>query len=228
MVRKQLKRLIRGTHFEAVVRIILRRDSPTFSSSSGYWDERYRQGGTSGEGSYGRLATFKAVFLNDFVSQNSIANVIEFGSGDGNQLTLSSYPHYTGIDVSETIVKHCRERFKHNPAMTFLTLAEYDGRKADLSLSLDVVYHLVEDEIYVNYMETLFNAAERYVIIYSSNKDETVDACHVRHRKFTDWVLANQPNFEMILYEPNQFPFEKENPNETSFADFYIFKKIEP
>ncbi len=35
--------------------------------SSAYWEERYIQGRNSGNGSYGRLAEFKAKIINDFV-----------------------------------------------------------------------------------------------------------------------------------------------------------------
>jgi hypothetical protein len=36
-----------------------------------------------------------------------VRSAIEFGCGDGHQLTLVDYPRYTGVDVSETIVRHC-------------------------------------------------------------------------------------------------------------------------
>ena len=54
--------------------------------SSKYWNERYKHGGNSGDGSYGHLAEYKAEIINDFIEENQIHNIIEFGSGDGNQL----------------------------------------------------------------------------------------------------------------------------------------------
>jgi hypothetical protein len=42
-----------------------------FRGSSSYWEQRYRQGGTSGAGSFRRLAEFKAETLNDFVARVS-------------------------------------------------------------------------------------------------------------------------------------------------------------
>src|SRR5438270_10704846 len=63
-----------------------------FDNSSSYWNRRYVAGGTSGAGSYGRLARFKADVLNAFVAESGIASVIEFGCGDGAQLALSNYP----------------------------------------------------------------------------------------------------------------------------------------
>lgn len=58
-----------------------------------------------------RRLSFKSTFLNQFVLENNINSVIEWGCGDGAQLTLARYPLYTGIDISETIVEDCRKRF---------------------------------------------------------------------------------------------------------------------
>lgn len=66
-----------------------------FRTSGDYWEQRYRQAGNSGAGSYGRLAEFKAEVLNEFVARHSIGSVVEFGSGDGNQLTLAKYDNAT-------------------------------------------------------------------------------------------------------------------------------------
>ena len=51
-----------------------------FTTSSDYWEQRYKTGGNSGAGSYNRLAEFKANFLNRFVIEHEIRSVIEFGS----------------------------------------------------------------------------------------------------------------------------------------------------
>ncbi|MBI9084342.1 MAG: hypothetical protein JEZ11_12140 [Desulfobacterales bacterium] len=72
-----------------------------------YWERRYAQGGTSGAGSYGRLAEFKAEVLNTFVEERGVQNIIEFGCGDGNQLSLAKYPSYVGLDASKTAVTQC-------------------------------------------------------------------------------------------------------------------------
>jgi SAM-dependent methyltransferase len=203
-----------------------------FSGSVDYWENRYRQGLTSGDGSYGRLALFKAEILNDFVSRNSIGTILELGCGDGNQLSLANYPQYVGIDVGPTAVELCRKRFVHDPAKTFAVCDPAtlrDGEvpfRAELSLSLDVIYHLVEDKVYEAYMRLLFDAAERFVIIYSSNDEEAKSAFrHVRHRKFTDWVERNRPQWQLWKFIPNRYPFKPGHESSTSFADFYIYRK---
>jgi len=199
--------------------------STEFTTSDEYWEQRYVSRGNSGAGSYGRLAQYKSEVLNEFVKDNGISSVIEFGSGDGNQLSLAEYGSYIGVDVSQTAVLACRKAFGGDASKTFLTVSEYDGETAELSLSLDVIYHLIEDDVFNGYMETLFDAASRFVVIYASNKDEHPKAQHVKHRKFTDWVEAHRPDFALSAHIPNKFPFDVTDPNNTSFADFYIYSK---
>ena len=118
-----------------------------FEGSQHYWAARYAQGGTSGAGSYGRLAEFKAEVLNDFVRENDIRTVVEHGCGDGNQLALAAYPRYLGLDVTTEAVALCRSRFARDATKEFRTLSEYGGERAEVALSLDVIFHLVEDHV---------------------------------------------------------------------------------
>lgn len=203
-----------------------------FTHSSQYWDDRYRQQGHSGAGSYGRLALFKAKILNTLVKQNAIQSVIEFGSGDGNQLSLAEYPQYTGFDVSPTALARCQQRFANDNTKQFLHTSAWKNHQADLTLSLDVIYHLIEDEVFEEYMHRLFSSARRFVAIYASNDEKynqvkAPHVKHVRHRKFTDWIQKNPPaNWVLSKFIPNDYPFNISDMENTSFADFYIFKKI--
>jgi len=119
-----------------------------FRGSKQYWIERYKSGGNSGAGSYGKLAEFKAEVLNDFVRGNAIETIIEYGCGDGNQLKLSSYPFYIGFDVSLAAISRCQDIFCEDKTKTFKLMDEYRGETAQLTLSLDVIYHLIEDDVF--------------------------------------------------------------------------------
>lgn len=196
-----------------------------FEGSTSYWEQRYARGGHSGAGSYNRLAKFKSDFLNSFVEANEIQSVIEFGSGDGAQLDLARYPEYIGVDVSETAVAATRSRFARDSSKRFYHSSEIpECIRAELSLSLDVIYHLVEDKVFDSYMHGLFEAATRFVIIYSSNNEARAATPHVRHRRFTDWVASNRPDYRLKVRVPNAFPFDDDDPDNTSFADFYVFE----
>src|SRR5688500_12615718 len=130
-----------------------------------YWDRRYQSGGTSGAGSYGRLADFKAEVLNSFVARRGVDGVLEFGCGDGNQLSLARYPQYVGFDVSTKAIQICKDRFRDDLTKSFFLYHPdcfVDNHRlfvTDLSLSLDVIFHLVEDRIYEMYMTHLFASA---------------------------------------------------------------------
>ena len=197
-----------------------------FPGSQAHWERRYAAGGDSGTGSYGKLAEFKAGVLNQFVARAGIQTVIEFGCGDGNQLALASYPEYLGLDVSDSAIALCRQRFAGDPTRRFSLLSAYAGEQAELALSLDVIFHLVEPDIYQAYMRTLFAASNRYVIVYASDTDDNrgFEAAHFKHRKFTAWVAEYAPEWELIEHIPNQHPYQGDS-QQGSVSDFYIFAR---
>jgi hypothetical protein len=193
-------------------------------NSTSFWIDRYRRGNNSGLGSYGKSAEFKAEVINAFVTTNKIRSVIEFGCGDGNQLALANYPQYQGYDVSDVAISTCRALFAHDPTKSFHLMNQYAGESAELVLSLDVVYHLVEDEIFESYMRQLFSAATRYTIVYATNYDGRTkgEGVHMRHRKFTDWIDKGMSEWTLIQHIPNPYP-HAENLPPGATPDFYIY-----
>jgi hypothetical protein len=207
-----------------VRQLSLLRQRVAFTGSAAWWERAYKHGGTSGPGSYGELARGKAEFLNEFVRSKGVESVIEFGCGDGNQLSLAHYPRYIGLDVSRAAVRLCVRRFADDPDKSFFL---YDGScfvdraglfKSDLALSLDVVYHLVEDSIFETYMTHLFDAANRYVVVYATNGVIRDDAPHVLHRRFSSWVDTNRLSWELtqVAVGPASGPRR---------ADFFIYER---
>jgi SAM-dependent methyltransferase len=186
-------------------------------NSEDYWIRRYDSGGNSGLGSYGKLAEFKAEIINDFVRTHNIKSVIDFGCGDGNQVKLIKCPSYLGFDISLKAIELCRETFPRDKSKVFGLMGSYWIR-AHLTLSLDVIYHLLEDDVYYTYMERLFGSSTQFVIIYSSNYDEEQDD-YIKRRKFIVWVSKNKPKWELIQYIPNKYPRD-------SRSNFYIYGRI--
>jgi SAM-dependent methyltransferase len=190
-------------------------------SSSEYWERRYRAGGHSGAGSCGHLAAFKAGVVNRFVADNAIADVLDMGCGDGRLLERLQAPRYVGVDVSATALAGCIARF---PQHRFVSFAALDASiRAELALSIDVIFHLVEDAIFVSYMHALFAHATRFVLVYSSNLESDWSSPHVRHRRFTDYVADCRPEWRLLAHVPNRYPFDPERPDATSFADFFVY-----
>jgi SAM-dependent methyltransferase len=217
---KDLVRLLPG-----VRQFSLLRQRIGFRGSARYWERNYARGGTSGPGSYGALATGKAAFLNDFVRKHGVRSVIEFGCGDGHQLSLADYPSYIGLDVSRSAVERCKRRFADDPAKSFFL---YDGAcfadraglfTADLAISIDVIYHLTEDAVFEAYMTHLFAAGKKFVIVYATNGETRGTAPHVRHRHFTRWVDAHHPDWRLL--EVTRGPAS--GPDR---ADFFAYERV--
>jgi SAM-dependent methyltransferase len=194
----------------------------TFPGSARYWERRYARGNTSGAGSYGVVAEFKAATLNGLIRDLGVSSVLELGCGDGNQLSLAEYPRYVGLDISATAVGLCIDRFQADETKSFF---HYDPRlfinngalTAELSMSLDVVLHLVEDDVFSLYMRQLFACAERYVVLFTENANLPSTGPWVRYREVLSWIEGNLPDWQLKQRIDNPFK------GDDSIADFYIF-----
>lgn len=200
-------------------------------SSKEYWESRYSQGGDSGYGSYGILAKYKASIINKWIAEKNIEEVIEFGCGDGNQLSMFKVSKYIGVDVSAHIINQCKKKFSHDKSKQFYNDLEFNSiqprPKADLVLSLDVIYHVVEDENFSAYMFNLFDTAKKFCVIYSCNEHEDYnDSAHLRRRKFTDWIEKNISGWDLSMIIFNDRKYAKtHDPKNSSISDFYFYTK---
>jgi|TARA_B110000908_G_C10250047_1_gene451410 hypothetical protein len=164
--------------------------------SQKYWETRYKNKGNSGDGSYGKDANLKSNYINQIIKKYNIKTINDYGHGDGNQLSLiNGFETYYGYDVSETIRNLCISKFKDRKKYTFIDEPS-KFIKCDLSMSLDVIYHIVEEDIYYSYLKTLFNIGN-YVLIYGVDSDKS-NMSHYKARKFTQYVTNTFPNFELI------------------------------
>lgn len=186
-----------------------------FRDSTSYWEARYQNNGNSGAGSYGEKAIYKAGFLNRFVKEQEIKTVIEFGCGDGNQLAYFEFPEYKGFDVSQTAINKCRDLFAADKTKSFYGPCDIFTSKAELALSLDVIFHLVEDDVCEDYMKRLFSSATKYVIIYAWDVDEK-RKLHVRHRCFSKWINKNIAHFRLLQVT-----------RKAPFCDFYVYERMQ-
>jgi len=117
-------------------------------------------------------------------------------------------------DGSKSFFLYDSERFVDNGGMF----------KAELALSLDVIYHLVEDDVYSKYLRHLFAAGTRSVGIYSSDCDDPV-LYHCRNRKFTKDARQLFPEWELEEVVQNEFPYDPKTPEGTSQANFFFYRR---
>jgi hypothetical protein len=208
-----------------LARTVVRRvRNARFPGSTSYWQQRYEHGRDSGAGSYGEAAEYKAAFLNRLVSEQKVDSVVEFGCGDGAQLGLAAYPSYTGLDVAPGAIDLCVQRFGDDPTKSFLLYnpAHWHNRgtvRADLGLSLDVVQHLVEDELLAQHLRHLFEASNRWVALYTPDSTTKARAAHVRWRTLDEIVSFLPAGWEFVekVDNPTKDPY--------SMADFMTFRR---
>lgn len=199
----------------------------TFDSTQ-YWEDRYANDGNSGDGSYGHLANFKAEIINKIIKDYRIKSLVDYGVGDGNQYSLLDIDNieYYGIDVSPTVVDKCKKKFS-DQASKFMSVKNFISLNitCDLSMSCDVIYHLIEDSVYQDYLDSLFNFSNRYILIYARNETKR-HAEHVYFREFNNY-FTKKYNCYLIKKFSNKYPQNILGMNNatTSPSDFFLYMK---
>jgi hypothetical protein len=192
-------------------------------NSRKYWEKRYKKWWNSWAGSYNKYAEYKANILNDIIDEKNINSLIEFGCWDWNNLNYYKINYYTGFDISETAIKICISKYREDSSKSFILynpiFFKSWGLKAELTISFEVIFHLIEDNVFLKYFEDLFNTSSKYVLILSSNNDHNKwSAAHYKNREFTKFIPEN---FSLIDC--------KKTPQEWNFkwftSDFYLYIK---
>ena len=189
--------------------------------SNKYWKNRYAKGGNSGAGSYNQIAEYKGNVINNIIKSNNIESIFDFGVGDGNQLKYLKLNNvdYHGFDISNMVINNLKIKYdKKNNYHFYLENELSDLIKCDLTMSNDVLYHLLEDSVFKLYMDKLFELSLDYVLIYSPDYNKDYNN-HVKYREFTPYIKDNHQDFELIKHYPN--PLNDSNTN----ADFYLYRK---
>ena len=189
-------------------------------STEEIWNNRYQNGCNSGAGSYNELYIFKRDIINDIINKNSIKSIIDFGCGDGNQIKEINIENYIGIDIAKASIDICKMKY-NGSSKKFYTYGEIDtmNLQSELTISLDVLYHILEEELYNTYLKNLFSSSSKYVLIYSSNYDGIHDRQHIHTRQFTNNIENMFPNWQMIEKINQKYP-------NISSADFYLYEKL--
>jgi len=194
-----------------------------------YWKKRYATGGNSGSGSYGGLAEFKANSLNSFIAEHDLLSIVEYGSGDGNQLGMINIENYLGLDVSPDAISRTKEMYQSDPSKNFEVYEPdnfqvTDSVKADLAISMDVILHLTEDERFEKYIGNLFESGRRFVGIFNTATEEQLPnmAKHNRFRDHRLWIATQGAALAEVRVDllPESFGY----PAHTGFYYYSVMK----
>ena len=190
-----------------------------------YWDDRYKTGLGAGNGSRGRLYEFKLRTVQGIVDDYGIKSVVDLGCGDGTQMMSLKVDKYIGLDVSEVAIDAASALTSDKRAYMFInedTTAK--GQIVDMAMSLDVIFHLPDDQ-YKGHMDTLFRLAKKYVLIYAPDSDGKGIrlASHMQFHKFSEDVPKG---WKQVLHVPSEFPIVNgAATSDTSYCEFYLYEK---
>ena len=184
--------------------------------SIGIWKNRPNR---SGSGSRGSLAKFKIDYINNFIEENNIESMIDFGCGDLQVSSQFNVGNYLGIDIIE-------HKYPENiKAKKFKTIvSRFDnfshGERVELCTCLDVLYHILSDEAeYLkNSIQNIINHSSRYIIIYAQDS---------HNRSYNNWTnhMNNSPWRQIIESHGLKLISEQEEPKSGSTAKFFIYEK---
>lgn len=188
-----------------------------------YWEKRYRSGGNSGLGSTGVLAEYKSNVINEFVNKNQIRDVVEFGCGDGYQLSLSQYSKYLGLDVAPSSIELCQNIFAGDKAKSFILynpkyFTNHNAIMADLVLCLDTLYHITDDNDYYKTLDDIFSSSRRFVILYTNTIPLQSNTKHIIYRDTLN-DLNRYQEFSVDRVEKAEHP-------DLTIAQFIFLEKL--
>ena len=183
--------------------------------SSEIWKQR---SSNSGVGSRGDLAKYKIDFINNFIKENNIKNMIDFGCGDLQIASRLEVEEYLGVDIVEH--KH-PNNIKSDKFETIVCRFDKLPRieKAELCTCLDVFYHILSDE--KKYLETaiqeIVNHSSKFIIIYAQDSYRS---------EFNNWRghMNNSPWRQIMEKYKLSLLFEQEEPQRGSSAKFFVYE----
>lgn len=188
-----------------------------------YWEQTYQSGETSGRGSYGVLAEFKAEVVNGLIQRENITSIIEFGCGDGNQLQYMNYSKYLGVDVAATAVRLCASKYAEDSSKSFMqyTPGLWINRgflQADLTVCLDVLYHITDETDFRSTLYDILHSSSEWVILYTRLKEDANPRLSTIQDRNLFQYLSGYPEFEVQEVIPQRYP-------DQSSADFVILRR---
>jgi hypothetical protein len=130
-----------------------------------YWDKRYASGGTSGCGSIGKLRDIKWCWIKKFVAP--VTDIIDVGCGDLSFWEGRAIPDgYVGIDGSGIIIEKNKRQHPNNIFYQAQS-SEPLGLSASVVFCFDMLFHIMDDDIYWKTIHNLCSMSNEYIFIYT-------------------------------------------------------------
>lgn len=177
-----------------------------------YWDTRYKRGDSSGFGSVGKLREFKWDIINKYAG--NVNEVIDVGCGDLSFWEGRNCSKYSGIDISPTIIdrnKKIRKNWKFicSPADVKIDIS------SNIVLCLDVLFHIMDDDIYLKILNNLMSYSNNLVFIYTWKINPFLNINHLKNRFINLLLKENELNDKRLV----KIKYQKYR----KFSNYFLF-----
>lgn len=209
-----------------------------FSDHNEYFSKIYAGGGwgpvQSGGGSSQENTVEYREFLSDFIRENNIKTVYDFGCGDWSFSKLIDWSNikYRGIEVVESLVEDLKQYEEENIRFVFLDdIEKFYKCKGDLLILKDVLQHWTNKEI-TTFLDNVKNQFKFVLISNSLTQSEDWQETPFRNRplsckfyplkKYDVELIANfgEKEVSLIKREVNNVQ-PKETTNENKISTTY-------
>lgn len=182
-----------------------------------YWNRRYQRGSGSSFEPHEGVINFETGLINEFIKKHEIKSVLDMGCGDGSVFQrLRNLPIYHGMDISSIIIARMQQKYEKDDSRMFFEPHTMPDYYYDLVISIDTIYHLVNDHEYIDYLEKLEKKCKNYLIISSTNYNAYYGGGYIRHRAF----LKDIKDLGFKLLKKVDSPFD------TDQCGYFVFEKL--
>lgn len=160
----------------------------------------------------GEAAQEKADFVNRIIEEFRPRTIIDWGCGDGEvikRLHLNISKYY-GVEISPFMVLKLSKKFNRD-FCRFSSPKKARNLKwrGELSMSLDVMFHLVNPIEYREYLANLFGTSDQLVLIKSPDETRNGMNRHVLYRKWTPDVAKLFPSWKLVRNVEDWYLYER-------------------
>lgn len=205
-----------------------------------YWEERYKQGGVSGEGSVDKYRTWKWKIIDCYVK--NIDDVVDVGCGDISFWLGRECKKYTGVDISQTVIdknKLLRPNWEFIRASSDKFLEKLNS---EIVFCFDVLFHIMDPEIFSKTLENICQYSSKFVFIYTWKNNpfsrsyalgRIVKKQNLGFLKYVFFPTETDGKYQYFrpldnyshIFEKYNFELISENDNPDKLGCMYVFAK---
>lgn len=193
-------------------------------NSAEYWKDRLQTIGDAGAGSGGPMRLFKIDTINDFIRENRVQSVLDFGYGDCRVSAFIRSKIYTGVDITDKFAFMAGMFIAEH---TTLLRSPFDidipAPPHELVICLDVLFHILPHEIeYLHKtLDNIYKYSNRHIIIYAQ------DSRQPYHAHLIGGVhVCNSPWRQYLEQMPIVLEKQIAPHGQPTSSQFFIYRKI--